>query len=388
MDLKNLNQEQKRLRKLNKKPLTIITYEFPPRIGGAGGVAKDISKSYELNNHESIVLTCHRAKFSEFKVKKTKSKYNTKISFPVLFNLWFFFFPIYLIIYRRYLSKNIILNDFGAMYSFYIISFFRRPNYTCYIHGKEPFLYKYSFFRNKILRFPFVYRKVVSNSKHLIFVSDFIRNWFSENVISTEECSTVIYNAVDLSLFNENIECQEALDTDFNIQCENNLKMVTACRLVKEKGFDRKLNICVKLHQKGVRFTWFIAGDGSYKIAFQEKVASLGLGDNILFLGRIEREKLKHLYLKCDLFWLLSSYEEAYPLVYHEAHACGLPVIGLNRGGVKEVINDGFDGFVVNTQDEAFSLIYGDKIGTIDLKGWDRDAHSIALLYEKVESVL
>ncbi|WP_171044327.1 glycosyltransferase family 4 protein [Pseudoalteromonas citrea] len=373
---------------MNKKPLTIITYEFPPRIGGAGGVAKDISKSYELNKHETIVLTCHRATFKRFKVEKTNSNFNTKVSFPVLFNLWFIFFPIYLFFHRRYFSDNIILNDFGAMYSFYIIPHFSRSTYTCYIHGKEPFLYKKSFLRNEILRFPYIYRKVVTNSKSLIFVSEFVKNWFFENVIPIGSCSTVIYNAVDLSLFNNVVESPSVLSTELYTQSENNPKMVTACRLVKEKGFDRKLDIFVKLHQKGVKFTWFIAGDGSYKSEFQKKVASLGFGDYVIFLGRVEREKLKPLYLKCNFFWLLSSYEEAYPLVYHEAHACGLPVIGLNRGGVKEVINDGFDGFVVDTQDEAFNLIYNDEIGKINLQKWDREAHSIALLYAKVESAL
>ena len=50
------------------------------------------------------------------------------------------------------------------------------------------------------------------------------------------------------------------------------------------------------------------------------------------------RNKLKYYYSSADLFVLLSEFRESFGLVYLEANACGCPAMGLDYGGVSEVI--------------------------------------------------
>lgn len=56
-------------------------------------------------------------------------------------------------------------------------------------------------------------------------------------------------------------------------------------------------------------------------------------------------------YMKnSDVFVLFSNYENA-PVVISESHACGLPVVSSNVGGINELVNDA-NGILINAGDE------------------------------------
>lgn len=87
-----------------------------------------------------------------------------------------------------------------------------------------------------------------------------------------------------------------------------------------------------------------IAGDGPlYKPLTAEK------HPKITFTGFIEGEMLAELYASADLF-LFPSATETFGNVVLEAQSSGLPVIGANAGGVKELIQNGKTGFLCEPQ--------------------------------------
>jgi len=60
---------------------------------------------------------------------------------------------------------------------------------------------------------------------------------------------------------------------------------------------------------------------------------------------------------------------EGFGLVLTEAMACGTPIIGFDRGSVKEVVKHKKTGFVVNNITEAVKSIKNlDKINRIDCR--------------------
>lgn len=62
-----------------------------------------------------------------------------------------------------------------------------------------------------------------------------------------------------------------------------------------------------------------------------------------------------------DVMVVPSLWEENSPLVIHEAHAAGRPVIASRVGGAKELIKDGVDGFLVPPGDvQALADVLGD----------------------------
>jgi L-malate glycosyltransferase len=86
-----------------------------------------------------------------------------------------------------------------------------------------------------------------------------------------------------------------------------------------------------------------LVGDGPEMTVICRQVGELGLEDKVLFLGK--QDNLEELYSLSDIKLLLSE-KESFGLVALEAMACGVPSIGTNVGGIPEVIEDGYNGFI------------------------------------------
>lgn len=67
-------------------------------------------------------------------------------------------------------------------------------------------------------------------------------------------------------------------------------------------------------------------------------------------------EKLVEIYNQADLF-VIPSLEDNLPNTVSESLLCGTPVVGLSIGGIKEMIDDGVDGFLAENVSELKSAI-------------------------------
>ncbi|MCX5704296.1 MAG: glycosyltransferase family 4 protein [Candidatus Omnitrophica bacterium] len=61
---------------------------------------------------------------------------------------------------------------------------------------------------------------------------------------------------------------------------------------------------------------------------------------NVIFLGKVKNKELPKYYNMADIFCIPSQYEEGFGRVAAEAVACGLPVVGSNRGGIAEALDN------------------------------------------------
>ncbi|MFH1894850.1 MAG: glycosyltransferase family 4 protein [Patescibacteria group bacterium] len=97
---------------------------------------------------------------------------------------------------------------------------------------------------------------------------------------------------------------------------------------------------------------------------FEKEVKPLIDGKQIEFVGEIGPEE-KSDFLK-NAVGLLSpiQWEEPFGLFFVEAMACGTPVIACKRGSVPEIVENGKNGFIINTIDEGVLAVK--KIGRID----------------------
>lgn len=86
------------------------------------------------------------------------------------------------------------------------------------------------------------------------------------------------------------------------------------------------------------------------------------LGNDIVFLGPLDdRQKNEYLGKAKGLLFPI-EWEEPFGMVMVEAMACGTPVIGIRRGSVNEVIDEGVTGFKVDTPEEM-----REKVGMLNL---------------------
>lgn len=91
-----------------------------------------------------------------------------------------------------------------------------------------------------------------------------------------------------------------------------------------------------------------MVGDGPERINAEELCRHLNLCDDIKFLGK--QQSVEELLAISDLF-LLPSGSESFGLAALEAMACGVPVISSNTGGLPEVNENGYSGYLCEVGD-------------------------------------
>ncbi|ONF96441.1 glycosyltransferase family 4 protein [Sphingomonas jeddahensis] len=93
-----------------------------------------------------------------------------------------------------------------------------------------------------------------------------------------------------------------------------------------------------------------VIGDGPLRDELRALAATLRIADRVALPGAVDAGTLARAYADAAVFALPSS-KEGFGIVYLEAWARGLPVIGSRHGGAGEVIADGVDGFTVDPTD-------------------------------------
>jgi glycosyltransferase involved in cell wall biosynthesis len=90
--------------------------------------------------------------------------------------------------------------------------------------------------------------------------------------------------------------------------------------------------------------------DRPYVEAVRDRARSLGLDEQVTFLGNVSTEELVEEYRAASLLVLPSAQENS-PMVIREAMAVGVPVVATRVGGVAWLVDDGQTGFLVDVGD-------------------------------------
>lgn len=144
----------------------------------------------------------------------------------------------------------------------------------------------------------------------------------------------VVNNGVDPEIFQPGGE----------YTCVPVLRLLSAGFLTRQKGFGVLLKAARILREQGICFTLQVAGSGPHLGAMKRYVARVGLGSQVQFLGRVDRDQMVEQYQKASLFVFPTRRQEGLPYVVLEALACGIPVVATRIGGISDVLKDGING--------------------------------------------
>jgi glycosyltransferase involved in cell wall biosynthesis len=89
-------------------------------------------------------------------------------------------------------------------------------------------------------------------------------------------------------------------------------------------------------------------------------------GNRIQYLGMVSHEEKVAILKDAKALLFPILHNEAFGIVMIEALACGTPVIGFRKGSVPEVIEDGINGFVVDSRDDMVRAVH--DVDRIDRK--------------------
>lgn len=129
----------------------------------------------------------------------------------------------------------------------------------------------------------------------------------------------IIPNAIDLDKFAFNPEKREILRNKLGL--EDKFVLGHVGRFVYPKNHLFLIDVFAEVNKVKPEARLMLIGDGELRETIEEKVASLGLQDKVLFLGN--RNDVADLYNAMDIF-LLPSHYEGLPVVGVEAQANGL----------------------------------------------------------------
>lgn len=123
-----------------------------------------------------------------------------------------------------------------------------------------------------------------------------------------------------------------------------------AGRHVYDKGVDVLIEAARILLQRRGDAKFVVAGDGPMRMHLEQLARSYGLGDKVLFTGRIPDDALYRAMKLADIVVVPSRYEP-FGIVALEAMAAAKPVIASRVGGLSEIVVDGETGILVPPED-------------------------------------
>ena len=134
----------------------------------------------------------------------------------------------------------------------------------------------------------------------------------------------------------------------------NKKVIVSVGRLVHRKGQDVLIEAMPEIITTINNAHLLLIGEGPYKKELEQRIKSLGLESRVTFVGRVQYSHLPRYICVGEVFAMpsrsrLAGLEvEGLGIVYLEASACGLPVIGGISGGAPDAILQGETGFSVD----------------------------------------
>jgi phosphatidylinositol alpha-1,6-mannosyltransferase len=129
--------------------------------------------------------------------------------------------------------------------------------------------------------------------------------------------------------------------------------LLTVGRLAHDergKGHDVVIRALPKIMAACPDVVYLIAGQGDDQIRLEDLARDLGVADQVRFVGMAKPEELADYYRAADVF-VMPSVQEGFGIVFLEAAACALPVIGGNRDGSIDALGDGAIGVAIDPGD-------------------------------------
>lgn len=328
--------------------ILIVTYEFPPLLGGAGIYAQELAIGLSRLGHMIKLVTAYHGKeeycksidISLFESKNIEVNRFTGSNFDFYINI------------HRKITKTFgksFENSFDLIFlvdaraTRYSLLFFNRAKLSKsihFFHGSEyyHFIKEPNIF-NRIFLYSGRTGYAMKKSKAIITVSAQLKeNWKKRFPFLKDKIHHVL-NGVDENLFSPKTKSQRQRTRSHYNLSNSDFVIMSASRLIKEKGQDLLLKATPELLKQSDDTKILIAGDGKDRRYLEDLVSLLGIENHVSFLGKIDRETLADLLAASDLFVLPSRIPyEGFGLVYIEANACGIPVISGNTGGVVDAV--------------------------------------------------
>ena len=168
--------------------------------------------------------------------------------------------------------------------------------------------------------------------------------------IDVARCHTVLHGLNQELFLNASPESGADVRVEFGIAADAPVLGVVA-RLAKSKGHDQLLRAMPEILRRVPDAVLMIVGDGPTASGLRSLAARLGIDRHVLFTG--QRSDIPAINQALDVSVMPSTCSEAFGMTALEAMLSGRPVVAFDSGGVRDLIEDGMTGFLVERFDLA-----------------------------------
>lgn len=182
----------------------------------------------------------------------------------------------------------------------------------------------------------------IQSSDRITAVSRFLKER-AEAAFGITKPIEVIYNFVDLHVF------APRRDSRIRFGGPGTKVLMHASNFRQVKNIPVVIQVFAEVRKK-VKAKLVMVGDGPEKAGAEQLARELGVQRDVLFLGN--QDLMEEMLSLADVF-LLPSSSESFGLVALEAMSAEVPVVCSNAGGLPEVVEHGFTGFLHDPQHVA-----------------------------------
>jgi phosphatidylinositol alpha-1,6-mannosyltransferase len=326
-----------------KKNILIVTQDFPPVTGGIQLYLFELARHFHKRGHEVTVL-CPGSKDTPSPLPPQVKMIRMRIHTSWLFlPLWFRLRGIL----RRGGYTHVLYAQWqSALSELFVPRREKRHRSLCLVHGRETLRSIFGPLHNAMCRLAF--RRVdvgIPNSRAVLELT---------RRAGRPRCPLVlVHPAVDPELFRP--AEAEPLRRLFGIT--QGPVLLGVSRMVVRKNMAGILRAFAGVKREFPTASLILAGDGPERANLEKLAAELGVADSTVFPGIIRHEAFirEHggsVYSAADVFAMpcLGSARdvEGFGIVYLEAGACGIPVIGSRVGGIPDAVVEGETGLLVD----------------------------------------
>jgi len=274
------------------------------------------------------------------------------------------------------------------------LSFLKKAPIVFTMHGLTPWMREYdSIFEEKFRKFLWLTSELhfLRRANHIITVNRALQDHLVSNWDIPKSKITYIPNGIEPSFFtereNHSVREKYGLPSHY---------CLFVGQLISRKG----IKYLLEALDNAADVKCVIVGSGPERSRLANLFEKLESDGKIVPLGNVPFEDLVDLYQGAD-FFVLPSLSEALSLTLLEAMASGIPVVASDLPGLRDVVTEGHDGFLVPPADveklrERMELLAENtslckKMGrnareTVKKYSWSEIAKKTVEVYERVAS--
>jgi glycosyltransferase involved in cell wall biosynthesis len=166
--------------------------------------------------------------------------------------------------------------------------------------------------------------------------------------LSNQKNMQVVPNGVDLTRFDPT---KNKPHPQLAALREKGIQLVGLVgRLSPEKGHTVFLDAAAKIVSVIPNVKFVIVGDGPMRPELERMATTLGLNEQVLFMGKRDADEIPTILTSLDVV-ALTSYVEAFPLTVLETMAMQKPIVATSVGDVPDIIQQDITGILVPSRD-------------------------------------